>query len=312
MGQVPTGCACGESPGDQDFPLVGCDGAEGTAAISAHICNTEPIDVNIADADITVNVDVGPSVEVSNDAGNPIPVSGTVTITDGAGPVTVDGTVAISNSSIEISNDVGNPVPVNGTVTITDGSGPVTVDGTVAVASNKLEDAPHVTGDTGNFVLGVRNDAAASLTSADLDYTPLSTDAAGRVGITDLGGSITVDGTLTVGTATSGGLSMYRNLDVNATGSVIKGSAGQIYYLMISNIPTTEAYVKLYNKASAPTSADTPVMTIPMKRDDFYPVEIVPGSEFSLGIGIRATTALADANNASPAVNTIVVNIGYK
>jgi hypothetical protein len=47
------------------------------------------------------------SVEISNDVGNPIPVS---------------GTVAISNSSIEIANDVGNPVPVNGTVTANAGT----------------------------------------------------------------------------------------------------------------------------------------------------------------------------------------------
>jgi hypothetical protein len=58
-------------------------------------------------------------VEVANDAGNPLPVNGTVTITDGSGPVTVDGTV-----------------------TITDGSGPLTVDAAALdIALSALRDA---------------------------------------------------------------------------------------------------------------------------------------------------------------------------
>jgi hypothetical protein len=119
------------------------------------------------------------SVEVTNDAGNPLPVSGTVAVSgttavsavalplpsgastaanqgtansslasiDGkvpalvSGAVPVTGTVAISNSSVEIANEVGNPVPISGTVTAT---GPLTdtqlrasavpVSGTVAVS----------------------------------------------------------------------------------------------------------------------------------------------------------------------------------
>lgn len=54
------------------------------------------------------------------------------------------------------------------------------------------EDAAHVSGDEGSFILGVRNDAAAARTSADGDYSPIATDSAGRVGIADLGGTISV------------------------------------------------------------------------------------------------------------------------
>lgn len=46
---------------------------------------------------------------------------------------------------------------------------------------NKAEDAAHTTADVGAFVLGVRNDAGAALTSTDLDYSPIATDSAGRV-----------------------------------------------------------------------------------------------------------------------------------
>lgn len=74
------------------------------------------------------------------------------------------------------------PVPVSGTVTATAGEA-------------KAEDAVAASGDSGIPILAVRNDAAASKTSLDGDYSMLATDAAGRLGIADLGGSITVDGT---------------------------------------------------------------------------------------------------------------------
>src|SRR3990172_3740932 len=84
-----------------------------------------------------------------------------------------------------------NPLPV----LISDGAGPVTVDGTVSITNDptKLEDAPAVSGDRGAYALGVRNDAAAVTTSTDGDYSQISTDSSGRVGVSDLGGSLSVD-----------------------------------------------------------------------------------------------------------------------
>lgn len=81
----------------------------------------------------TVNIGSMPEVEIKNDVGNPVPVSGTVSATQGTSPwvvgvhgVTqstspwvVSGTVNIGTiPEVEIKNDAGNPVPVNGTVNI--------------------------------------------------------------------------------------------------------------------------------------------------------------------------------------------------
>ena len=43
------------------------------------------------------------------------------------------------------------------------------------------EDTAHTSGDLGSFSLGVRNDANATLTSADGDYSPIAVDSAGRI-----------------------------------------------------------------------------------------------------------------------------------
>lgn len=56
------------------------------------------------------------------------------------------------------------------------------VPGTGATNLGKAEDAAHTSGDTGVMHLGVRNDGAAtSFSNANGDYTPVATDAQGRV-----------------------------------------------------------------------------------------------------------------------------------
>lgn len=74
----------------------------------------------------------------------------------------------------------------------------VSVDeyGKVYGAENKQEDNAHTSGDTGSFILGVRNDSNSSMTSANGDYSPIAVNANGAVAINDGGNSITVDGTV--------------------------------------------------------------------------------------------------------------------
>lgn len=58
---------------------------------------------------------------------------------------------------------------VSGTVTIT------------SIVSTYSEDAAHVTGDSGLFVLGVRNDTLSSITSATGDYSPFVVGPVGEM-----------------------------------------------------------------------------------------------------------------------------------
>lgn len=100
------------------------------------------------------------------------------------------------------------------------------IPGTTATSLGKAEDAAHTTGDTGVLSLAVRNDAAATLTSTDGDYTPLATDAAGRVGVTDLGGSLTVDGTVSITANSSVNVNQIGGNAVN-TGTGAAGTGTQ-------------------------------------------------------------------------------------
>lgn len=55
--------------------------------------------------------------------------------------------------------------------------------GTISVSldSEYAEDSGHTTGDTGQFILAVRNDAGTSLVDTDLDYAPLQVDSTGAL-----------------------------------------------------------------------------------------------------------------------------------
>jgi hypothetical protein len=123
---------------------------------SALVGGRLPVDVQ--SLSVTVN---NAQLEIANDSGNPIPVSGTVAISgtptvtisnssieianDVGNPVPISGTVAISNSSVEIANDVGNPIPVNGTVAIS-GTPTVTISNSSIEIANDVGNPVPVSG----------------------------------------------------------------------------------------------------------------------------------------------------------------------
>lgn len=101
----------------------------------------------------------------------------TIAVTN-AGLTALNG--AISGTEVQV--DVVAALPA-GTNNIGDIDVLSVVPGTGATNLGKTEDAAHTTGDTGVMILGVRNDGAVNLSDTDMDYTPIATDAAGRVKI---------------------------------------------------------------------------------------------------------------------------------
>ena len=98
----------------------------------------------------------------------------------------------------------------------------VTPSGALVTAPPNIftEDDPHNSGDSGAFVLAVRNDSNAAMTNADGDYSPIAVNANGAVAINDGGNSITVDGTVA---ATQSGTWNINN--VSGTVSLPTGAA---------------------------------------------------------------------------------------
>lgn len=95
----------------------------------------------------------------------------------------------------------------------------------------------------------------------------------------------------------------------NATS--VKASAGTLYALLVVNLNAAVRYLKLYNKASAPTvGTDTPVATIPIPASTTgagVMVPLGPGADFATGIALATTTGAADSDTGAVAANEIFV-----
>lgn len=103
----------------------------------------------------------------------------------------------------------------------------------------------------------------------------------------------------------------YRSLSVLATGQVIKAFSGDVLSMYISNNGAAVNYLKFYDKATAPTASDTPILTLPIPLKSVAPWSPLDGIHFTAGISIRASTGVADSDNTAPGANEVVVNIEY-
>lgn len=126
---------------------------------------------------------------------NPVPVS------DAGGALTVDGTVAATQSgtwnvgtvttvtTVSAVTAISNALPA-GTNNIGDVDVLSVVPGTGATALGKAVDSAAGATDTGVALLAVRDDALTTLTPADGDYVPLRTDSTGALHVRISGGGV--------------------------------------------------------------------------------------------------------------------------
>jgi len=173
----------------------------------------------------------------------------------------------------------------------------------LAGALCKAEDAVHASGDVGLMCLGVRTDVPATLASATGDYTP--------PGVGNLGQMWTTN----IPTPAQVGYAISKLISVATTNSTLaKATAGQVYAWCFSNIHATSwRYVKLYNKATAPSpGTDTPVMCIGIPPSSTVEKTFENGVMFSLGIGFVIVTGIQDSDATSVGANEVAVNLFYK
>jgi hypothetical protein len=96
----------------------------------------------------------------------------------------------------------------------------------------------------------------------------------------------------------------------NATN--IKDSAADLYTIIGNNARASISYLKLYDKAAAPTvGTDVPLVTIALPASLPFALDF-PGLSFGLGLGYAFTTAAADADTgALTAADITALNIIY-
>ena len=144
---------------------------------------------------------------------------------------------------------------------------------------------------------------------------PTGTNAIGKISeVHAIAAGTNTIGKVGLAPQTSGGLEIKRVLSAASTNAgFAKSSAGQLFGWYIFNTATAIRYVKIYNKASAPTvGSDTPVLTLPIPKESGTNIEFVNGIAFGTGIAYATTKGVADANSEAVAENDLIINLLYK
>lgn len=193
------------------------------------------------------------------------------------------------------------PIPAIQTHAVT-GSGnfAVTMAANATTTPAKARDGVAGASDTGIPNLFVRRDAPTAVTPAAGDWEIPQ--------INNLGAQYVAPTAHTAGGATP--YVLISAASTNATS--VKASAGQVYTMYAANNSTSWRYVKLYNKASAPTvGTDTPVQTygLPPGGGGVLPVPV--GMSFSLGIAMAITNGIAHADNTAIGANEVAVSLTF-
>lgn len=131
-------------------------------------------------------------------------------------------------------------------------------------------------------------------------------------GTQTISGAVTVTGPVSLtASKTAGGATHYRNINLDNTGALVH--AGQTYVSSLEAFNTTGAtiYLKIYNKATIATSADTPIKTIPIAANSERDITSSIGWNIALGFSVRCVTGVADADTTSPAANGCVFSCTY-
>lgn len=226
--------------------------------------------------------------------------TGVVSIDDNGGSLTVDGTVAVSGTVTVGSHAVTNA-----------GTFAVQVDGSALTALQVIDNPVLV--DDAAFT-----PATSSVMMAGYQADEASTDS---VDEGDAGAArMTLDRKVITNPQphTTGGLSIFRSLDLDETEEEVKATAGQVYGWFIANLATSTRFVKFYNATAANVTVGTttPVITLPIPGNSTDDVAANAlggmGIVFDTAITVAATSALADADTTAPGANDVVINLFYK
>lgn len=120
-------------------------------------------------------------------------------------------------------------------------------------------------------------------------------------------------GVIQITGAPSAGLTTRRiNAAATTNSTLVKALAGQVYAWSFSNPSAAAKFVRLFDKATAPTvGTDTPVLTIALAAGATATFSTEIGIAFALGIGFDITGANGDADATAVAANDVTGALYY-
>lgn len=233
--------------------------------------------------------------------------SGTVTV-DGSGVTQpVSGTVTANLSATD--NAVLDSIDTDLTTIIGH------VDGVEGLLTT-------IDADTGGILTAVQLiDNAISGTEMQVDVVgalPAGTNNIGDVDVASIAAGTNSIGNVGLVPRTSGGMTIFRSIDIDETEEQIKATAGQVFSISAFNTTAAPLYLKFYNATAANVTVGTttPVLTfvVPGNADSDgagFAWNNDIGFTFGTAITVACTTGVADSDTGAPGANACLVNVGY-
>jgi hypothetical protein len=233
--------------------------------------------------------------------------TGTALKVDGSGVTQpVSGTVGISGTVAATQSGTWN-VGITGTPAVAQ-SGTWT-NRIVGNAGSILDFNGQNQGSTSAVLTGGQfNTVPTTITSGNV--SPLQMDSSANLLVNVKAGSVN---SIPTRTSVSNSLTASRVVAAASTNATnLKASAGNIAALDVFNVATYPVFLKLYNKASAPTvGTDTPTWTIPVPAGGGFSRDFLYGEYFSTGISYAITKLQADSDTTAVAANDVTGRIAW-
>lgn len=91
---------------------------------------------------------------------------------------------------------------------------------------------------------------------------------------------------------------------VNAT--LIRAGSGRLYRIRGYNNAAAVRFLKVYDKATAPSQTDTPILTLTLKAAEVFDFDLYDcGLDYSAGLGYRITGTAPDADTTALAAGDV-------
>lgn len=270
---------------------------------------------NITNVSGTVSLPTGASTSAKQDTviGHVDGIEGLLTTidTDTGNIATNTSTIAGDTTAIETSTGATSDAAATAGST-------GTIQAKLRLATSQLDSIKTAVETLDNTVSGseMQVDVVGSLPAGTNAIGKLSANSGvdiGDVDVTSIAAGTNMIGDVGVKPRTSGGLTIFRSIDLDESEEEVKATAGQVYGWYIYNAASSVRYVKLYNATAANVTVGTttPVMTIPVPATSGANVEFTNGIAFSTAITAAATTGVADNDTGAPSANEVIVNLLY-
>lgn len=140
----------------------------------------------------------------------------------------------------------------------------------------------------------------------------------GDVDVTSIAAGANTIGNVGLIPRTTGGMTIFRSIDIDETEEEIKATAGQVFSITAMNTTAAPLWLKFYNATAANVTVGTttPVLTfmVPANADSDgagFVWNNTIGFAFGTAITVACTTGVADADTGAPGANACILNIGF-